>query len=161
MTEEDDFFADEGISNNGIYTLVFSANDEISLQAYVKKIRSHLINPSVSVKLPDLAYTLSERRTHHFNRAYIVTQSTDLSQGVFLFGKKSSAVPKIGFIFTGQGAQWPQMGKDLIDTFPQARALLEHLDRILQETPYPPSWSLLGKSFYKETVHRNINQYFR
>ena len=86
--------------------LEFPANDEQSLKSYIEAIRKHLINPSISVKLADLAFTLSERRSRHFNRAFIITQSTDLNAGVFSFGKNHSDPPRIGFVFTGQGAQW-------------------------------------------------------
>jgi acyl transferase domain-containing protein len=41
--------------------------------------------------------------------------------------------------------RWSQMGKDLVDTFPQARELLKRLDDVLQTTPQPPSWSLINE----------------
>ncbi|KAI4157524.1 MAG: hypothetical protein LQ342_008211 [Letrouitia transgressa] len=50
--------------------------------------------------------------------------------------------PKIGFIFTGQGAQWPQMGKGLLETFPIAARTIRYLDQILQNSYEPPSWTL-------------------
>lgn len=144
MTDAEDFFTDS--EDTRPYTLVVSANDESSLQANYKALRKHLLNPSVKVKLPDLAYTLSERRTHHFHRAYVVTQNTTLSENAFMSGKTSTDPPRIGFVFTGQGAQWSQMGKDLVETFPDAKLLLKHLDDVLQSIPNPPSWSLLSKS---------------
>jgi acyl transferase domain-containing protein len=143
LSDYDDLFADEIPSRP--YTLVFSANDPNSLRAYCSTISKYLLNPSVKVKLPDLAYTLSERRSRHFHRAFVVADSTNLDEGALVFGKKSVHVPKIGFVFTGQGAQWSQMGKSLIETFPAAKALLKRLDDVLQNLPKPPSWSLLGK----------------
>ena len=128
------------------YTLVFSANDAKSLKSYVKTICEHLSNPSVAVKLPDLAYTLSEKRSRHYHRAYVVTDNTNINEGAFTFGKKNTDAPKIGFIFTGQGAQWSQMGKGVIETFPVAKALISRLDAVLQALPSPPSWSLLSES---------------
>lgn len=140
----EDLFADTAC-NTRPFTLVFSANDEVSLRAYCKAICNHLINPSVSIKLPDLSFTLSERRSRHFHRAYVVTNDTKLEEGDFVFGKKSTDVPKVGFVFTGQGAQWPQMGKALIENFPVARTLIMRLDDALQKLNPPPSWSLLGR----------------
>jgi len=99
----------------------------------------------VVVKLSNLAYTLSERRTHHFHRAYVVTNSTNINKGGFVFGKKSTKPPRIGFVFTGQGAQWPQMGKSLIQLFPAAASMISRLDRVLQGLPNPPPWSLLSE----------------
>jgi acyl transferase domain-containing protein len=94
---------------------------------------------SANVKLPDLAYTLSERRSRHFHRAFVVADSTNLDEGAFVFGKKGVHIPKIGFVFTGQGAQWSQMGKSFIETFPAAKALLKRLDDVLQTLPKPAS----------------------
>ena len=78
--DDDDLFGQEEPKSARPFTLVFSANDDSSLQAYCKKLRQYLMNPSVKVTLPDLAYTLAERRTHHFNRGYLVTQSTALDE---------------------------------------------------------------------------------
>ena len=139
----DDLFGEDEPTSTRLFTLVFSANDESSLQAYCKKLRQYLMNPSVKVTLPDLAYTLSERRTHHYNRGFIVAQSTALDESAFVFQKKSTETPRVGFVFTGQGAQWSRMGKSLVENFPMASLLLKHLDDVLQSIPNPPSWSLL------------------
>lgn len=139
----DDLFGEDERTSTRLFTLVFSANDEGSLQAYCKKLRQYLMNPSVKVTLPDLAYTLAERRTHHYNRGFIVAQSTALDESAFVFQKKSTETPRVGFVFTGQGAQWSQMGKSLVENFPMASLLLKHLDDVLQSIPSPPSWSLL------------------
>ena len=140
----DDFFADDelpGASRPSV--LVFSANSEKSLQTYFKKISQHLLNPNVKVSLTDLAYTLSERRTRHFHRGYIVAKSSRLDETAFITGKKATEAPRVGFVFTGQGAQWSQMGKALVDTFASAKLLLQSLDKILQSCAAPPPWSLL------------------
>ncbi|KAF4630892.1 hypothetical protein G7Y89_g7242 [Cudoniella acicularis] len=126
-------------------TLIFSANDEKSLRAYCKTICEHLSNPSVVVKLHDLAYTLSERRSRHFNRAYVVTDNANLNEGAFTFGKQNTDLPRIGFVFTGQGAQWPQMGKGLIETFPVAKQMINRLDGALHGLTNPPNWTLLNE----------------
>ncbi|KAF4628883.1 hypothetical protein G7Y89_g9267 [Cudoniella acicularis] len=56
-TDSDDpFVGDESIR---LYSLMLSANDGASLRTYCDKISKHPINPSMSIKLSDLAYTLS------------------------------------------------------------------------------------------------------
>ncbi|PMB63557.1 Compactin diketide synthase mokB [Beauveria bassiana] len=124
--------------------LVFSANDEESLKKYVKVLQAHLINPSVNIKPEDLAHTLL-RRSRLFNRGFLVSKSTTLDYGSMVLGKKNVDAPKIGFVFTGQGAQWSQMGQGVVDIFPQARSVLERLDKTLQSLPNPPSWSLVAE----------------
>jgi acyl transferase domain-containing protein len=126
------------------HLLVLSANDESSLRASCEALDQHLSSLDVKVSLPDLAYTLSERRSHHFHRAYAVVKNTDVGSDAFSFAKKNSEPPKIGFVFTGQGAQWPQMGKQLLETFPSAKKVIASLDAALQQLPTPPSWSILG-----------------
>lgn len=143
MSEEDEFTIDDEEAERP-YTIVLSANDDTSLRANIKALSNHLINPRVKVSLADLAYTLSERRTRLFYRAFITTRNRELDENTFVIGKKNSEAPRIGFVFTGQGAQWPQMGKDLIQFFPWTRSILEELDGVLQSLPDPPRWSLLG-----------------
>lgn len=123
--------------------LAFSANDQDSLKNNIKALSGHLINPGVSVDISDLAYTLSEKRSRHYYRAFTVTNSSHIEQDSLVFGQKAISAPKIGFVFTGQGAQWSQMGLDLVDTFPQAKAIIQKLDEVLQKLPNPPKWKLL------------------
>jgi len=67
--------------------------------------------------------------------------SAILDDGDFTVAKKMLHGPQISFVFTGQGAQWSQMGKGLL-TFPLARAIIQELDEVLQSQAAPPSWSL-------------------
>lgn len=145
--DTDDFFGlEDAPKSSRPYILVLSANDDDSLQANFSRLSSHLLNPKVKIEPSDLAYTLSERRSKLFSRGYIITTSpARLDAASFVRGKKGRDVPKIGFVFTGQGAQWSQMGHDLVQTFPSARLLLQSLDEVLQKLPDPPKWRLLGK----------------
>jgi aspyridone synthetase (hybrid polyketide synthase/nonribosomal peptide synthetase) len=54
-------------------------------------------------------------------------------------------IPGILGVFTGQGAQWPQMGKELIGKSPIFRRTLEDCDATLQALPSTdiPEWSLI------------------
>ncbi|KAI0538967.1 hypothetical protein GGR58DRAFT_525418 [Xylaria digitata] len=124
--------------------LVFSANDENSLELYIKHSIRHLANPAVSIQSADLAYTLSNRRTQHFYRAYVISEGTKFKESQVVYGKPRST-HNIGYVFTGQGAQWSQMGQQLIQTFPVVKYTIEKLDRELQSMPEPPVWSLLNE----------------
>ncbi|KAK8081384.1 hypothetical protein PG996_000165 [Apiospora saccharicola] len=126
-----------------------ASNDDESLRAGINALSSHLLNPAVSVTLRDLAYTLSERRSQLYHRAYSTQRSLSgpgikISPDAFeICARAGSNPPVVGFVFTGQGAQWPQMGKSLLEAFPVARDTVEELDAALQTLSQPPRWSLV------------------
>ncbi|QKX62342.1 uncharacterized protein TRUGW13939_09501 [Talaromyces rugulosus] len=125
------------------YLLVLSANDAVALKANVSVLCNHMANLGVDAPLADLAYTLSERRSQLWHRAILTTDTTNnLDDRAFSLGKKLAHTPKVCLVFTGQGAQWPQMGKELLAKFPQTRDILTELDAVLQAQPDPPTWSL-------------------
>ncbi|KAK9424265.1 putative Ketosynthase family 3 (KS3) domain-containing protein [Seiridium unicorne] len=127
------------------FVIVLSANCTLSLQEGIRSLSRQLFNPRVKVDLPDLAYTLSERRTKFWHRAFITTRTTEIGDMVneWAISKESSKNNSISFIFTGQGAQWPQMGRDLLRFFPWTRNILQELDDVLQNLSNPRSWSLI------------------
>lgn len=99
----------------------------------------------------DLAFTLAERRSMLSWRAAIPTSSvTDLAESLEA-GKveftRSERTPRIGFVFTGQGAQWPGMGRELFNIYLGFRQTFLKADRYLQKLQVP--WSLKGKLGFK------------
>jgi acyl transferase domain-containing protein len=120
----------------------FSAHDRTTL---IKNINSHA---KVADKffLADLAHTLNNRRTRFPHRAFTVAieghevEAFDINS--FKFGVKSKRRPELGFIFTGQGAQWARMGTEAIQEFPLFRKVIRSLDSVLKSSPNPPPWSL-------------------
>lgn len=154
--ESDDIFADDaGLEKP--YLLVLSANDEDSLRAQITSLDKHLSDPAVDVKIRDLAHTLSNHRTRHYHRGYLIANSNAIDVDDVIMGTPRSDPPKIGFVFTGQGAQWVQMGKDLV-TFPLAKKELEHLDNVLANLPEPPRWSLIGQSLSPQSIDAHTNK---
>jgi acyl transferase domain-containing protein len=130
--------------------LVLNANDEHALHRNLLALQKHLLNPSVSTDLGSLSYTLSERRSRLFHRGFIVTDSTDLDVGHLVTGKRRGKPPAIGFLFTGQGAQWPQQGKALLEAYPQLKQVILDLDAVLAELPHPPAWKLIDELTFHE-----------
>lgn len=143
--DETDIFDSQEENTERPYLCLVSANDVTSLKSNIQALCKHLVNPRVKVNLPDLAYTLSERRKMFWHRAFITTRTTNIDAKDFTMGTPTRQPPKIAMIFTGQGAQWPQMGKALIDAFPWTRLILEELDRVLQAQHDPPDWSLISE----------------
>lgn len=87
--------------------------------------------------LTDLAFTLSKHRSILPYKAVIAadspTQLIDALKSEAFKYSKSEAARKIGFVFTGQGAQWHAMGRELINRYPCFRRSLESSDECLKE----------------------------
>ncbi|KJX96875.1 polyketide synthase like protein [Zymoseptoria brevis] len=132
--------------------LVLSAHDEQAVHRNFLSLQKHLLNPSISTDLGSLSYTLSERRSRLFHRGCIVTDSTELDVGHLVTGKRRGKPPTIGFIFTGQGAQWPQQGKALLELYPQVKKVILDLDDVLAGLPHPPAWKLIDELTLSRTA---------
>ncbi|KAI9151993.1 Highly reducing polyketide synthase VdtX [Paramyrothecium foliicola] len=129
--------------NNKLCLMVLSAKHPDSLAVSAERINKYLQQTPSS--LPDVAYTLSKRRETYPYRAFAVVhrgEHFNLSQVV---RPQPEKVPKLVWVFTGQGAQWAQMGNDLIEYHPMARKRIDELDSILQNLPDPPLWTIRGE----------------
>ncbi len=96
--------------------------------------------------LEALSFTLSERRTKLLWRSFNVIASTGDLRHIRATASKpsrSNLVNKLGFVFTGQGSQWPGMGRELLE-FPLFRSSLEDADRVFRTLGC--EWSLIGIS---------------
>ena len=88
-----------------------------------------------SGNLADVCFSANTGRNHFEHRIAVVASSTDeLRQR--LASAKSAHVgmgrPRIAMLFTGQGSQYPGMGRELFETQPAFRRTLEHCDEILR-----------------------------
>ena len=91
---------------------VYSAYSDRSLEMMGKNLESFL--ETTSKPFADIAYTLSRRRRHLSNRGFIVSSKFNPGKAVHIAFEGKSVAPALIMVFTGQGAQWPQMGRDLI-----------------------------------------------
>ena len=139
---------------------VMSARSEKSLNEILKKLRDWLITRHESERsLQDLAYTLSSRRSMMEWRYSIIAASQqgliDSLNSKVLRGTKISSNLCVGFVYTGQGAQWFAMGRALIFTHSQFTNSLVRSDAILRE--FGASWSLIDELLLDKSSSR-INQ---
>ena len=127
---------------NRPFLLLFSAHDKATLKS---NIDAHG-KVACRYNLLDLSYTLANRRSQLSSRAFAVANHANLNttfnkQQGFCFAEKKR-VSTIGFVFTGQGAQWARMGSELINYYPSFLRSIRVLDRALEDLPDAPEWSL-------------------
>ncbi|KAK5999262.1 Hybrid PKS-NRPS synthetase pynA [Cladobotryum mycophilum] len=97
----------------------------------------------------DFAHTLLARRSTHKKSAFVTASTTEelvkkLVAGEYAVKTKSGETLKnVAFIFTGQGAQWPSMGKQLIENSPLFRSVVEQCDEVLKSLPEGPAWTAM------------------
>ncbi|GLI77277.1 putative Hybrid PKS-NRPS biosynthetic cluster [Penicillium ochrochloron] len=135
---------------------VFSAASNTSLvsslQAYLDYLKTNPVN------MRDLAWTLQQRRSTFSHKiAFSATDIESLIRKIELRLKEyedksdanigvrsSSTPPKVLGIFTGQGAQWPAMGAELIPSSEFVRRRFQELDGALATLPATdrPTWKI-------------------
>ncbi|KAK3390615.1 conidial yellow pigment biosynthesis polyketide synthase [Podospora didyma] len=122
-----------------------SARTGASLQGNLRALKGFLVNnPSASPSVGSLSYTTTARRMHHPHRVMLVGSSVDelVKQiDVALADQRGMTrhpkIPKTVFAFTGQGAQFPGMGRQLMETFSLFRTELRQLDRVVDSLGFP------------------------
>ncbi|KAI9929850.1 hypothetical protein ASPWEDRAFT_100309 [Aspergillus wentii DTO 134E9] len=130
------------------HLLVLSAKSAASLESNIEGLKGYLENKPA---LNDLSYTLATRREHLPHRAF-TTVDADGSLSPFVTSRTSPS--SIAFVFTGQGAQWPGMGRELILKVPEFKQDIESMDRVLQGLENPPSWTIEEELLKEESQSR-------
>ncbi|KAL6691279.1 hybrid PKS-NRPS protein [Trichoderma pleuroticola] len=132
--------------------LLLSATSTSTLKRMLSTTRDFLASDH-STPLQDVLFTLGERRSQHAVRASFAGHSRerlieklqialldDSWTGTNVDAKVSQ--PRFLGVFTGQGAQWPTMGREILKSSPVAAEILQKLQDSLQSLPDPPSWTL-------------------
>ncbi|TLD23797.1 hypothetical protein PspLS_06375 [Pyricularia sp. CBS 133598] len=117
---------------------VVSASSKTALAKQMANITFYIERRPIafqSAVLPNMAYTLGQRRSLlPYKHAVVGSDSTALTSGFTSCPAnptRSTRPPRIGFVFTGQGAQWHAMGRELLASYPVFRASLERFDACL------------------------------
>jgi amino acid adenylation domain-containing protein len=129
--------------------LVISAHTETALTKTAENLVRHLeANPALP--LADVAYTLQRgRKEQKYRRCHVCVDTADalrkFSATVNRIPKNDAGKePPVIFMFTGLGAQYVNMGRDLYRSNPEFRRQMDRSFEILK--------SLTGKD-YKETLY--------
>ncbi|KAI0843956.1 hypothetical protein F5Y00DRAFT_256398 [Daldinia vernicosa] len=130
--------------------LPFSAHNKSSLQLNIDALSLDIYQH----RLSDVAYTLSAKRSNLSYRTFRVVNRDNLVPGLLGVESKlgiqtspthqqDQRLANVAFVFTGQGAQWHEMGLQLFEYRVFCTAI-EYLDYILKSLPRPPStWSII------------------
>jgi len=138
------------VNQDALKLFVWSAADEKSLIRLINSFTSHFTNHAENLGpdyLEDLAFTLNHRRSVLSWKSYVVADSvnqlTKLEDGASKPLLSPTSKPKLAFVFTGQGAQWFGMGRELL-IYPIFRdSVLKSQDYLLEL--FCP-WLLEGKT---------------
>jgi acyl transferase domain-containing protein/NADPH:quinone reductase-like Zn-dependent oxidoreductase/NADP-dependent 3-hydroxy acid dehydrogenase YdfG/acyl carrier protein len=112
----------ENISSEPQRLFLFSGRDQPGAKRVYEGVNAWLRTTFEQKQAPDildnLAYTLGQRRTHLEHRTFAIASSlselTDgLSKGLPGAARAQRQGNNIIMVFTGQGAQWPAMGREM------------------------------------------------
>ncbi|GAB1212188.1 hypothetical protein ATERTT37_001318 [Aspergillus terreus] len=152
------------------YLLPLTSHSERAGELWAERLAQYLTENEASVA--DVALSLSTRRTMHRFRSFAV--SADMEKVIerirdpppgAAWKSKLDTIPRIGFVFTGQGAQWFGMARSLLEQCPLFLQTIRKCDRILQALPsHRPTWSveaellksqqdtMLGRTEYSQPI---------
>ncbi|KAI9934559.1 hypothetical protein MW887_000174 [Aspergillus wentii] len=126
-----------GEDGDSPHLLLVSAKSKDSLDGQIKRLQTFLETTKSS--LGDIAYTLGLRREHMTHRAFALTEADGK---VSSFTRSTSIKTPIIFTFTGQGAQWAGMGRELIQNVQAFREDIRIMNQVLQGLESRPLWSI-------------------
>ncbi|MDE5068981.1 MAG: type I polyketide synthase [Trichodesmium sp. St4_bin8_1] len=122
--------------------LTLSAKTEKALRELATKYQTYLQLDS-EASLSDICFSANKGQTHFTKRLAIVAESKrdlqqklagflqdNATQGVFT---GNSDTQTIAFLFTGQGSQYAEMGRQLYDTQPTFKKIIDQCSKILEK----------------------------
>jgi acyl transferase domain-containing protein/NADPH:quinone reductase-like Zn-dependent oxidoreductase/SAM-dependent methyltransferase/aryl carrier-like protein len=146
--------------------LPLSARTPEALQKQVRSYQDFLGGDSdhSDMSVADLCYTAGVRRMHFDHRLSLVIHNREElleCLEAFLAGERRPGmvtgrrmpghVPKLAFVFGGQGPQWWAMGRELLENEPVFRQTIERCDALLRQHA---DWSLLAELTADEACSR-------
>ena len=132
---------------------LFSPQDKEGLKRTKQALANHLLkklgdeNLNSQAYLADLSFTLSRRSTLQWRTSITASSIQQLWENLRddenVSITRAHGHPRIGFVFTGQGAQWPKMGIELM-VYPVFRESIQAADEYLRAA-CSCSWSVEGE----------------
>jgi len=137
------------------HLLKLSAKSETALKALALQWETYL-QDHPETKVTDLAFSANTGRDNFSHRLAMVVQSSEEVRKNLAAFRQQQPVPnllkhtlesrqnqKIAFLFTGQGCQYVEMGRQLYETQPTFRRILDECDQLLRSELEQPLLSVL------------------
>ena len=136
------------------HLLTLSAKSETALLELTQSLHDSLL--ITNYELPNLAFTANTTRTHFEHRLAIQSASLDELKSKLeapeITTIKPGTQPKIAFLFTGQGSQYPGMGRQLYETQPVFHNALDECAKILDSILDRPLFEILFSE--SDSIHQ-------
>lgn len=125
---------------------LLSGNSAESLAASASRLADWVEGDGASTSLADTAHTLTVRRSHADHRLGVIANTADQLAGrarAFAEGREAGGMatgtpvlppghPGPVFIFTGQGSQYPGMGRSLLNDEPVFAQVIDELEPLIR-----------------------------
>ena len=127
-------------TDRSLHLLTLSAKTKKALEKSVVRYQNYLAQENNGNELADICYTANTGRTHFNHRLAVIAANQaelleKLSAGltgeeIFSGQVSSSSLPKVAFLFTGQGSQYVNMGRELYEQAPVFRQAIDQCNQI-------------------------------
>ncbi|MFM7584210.1 MAG: acyltransferase domain-containing protein, partial [Caldilinea sp.] len=151
-----------------LHLLTLSAREPAALAELAARYRQ-LLQAEPSVELGDLSHSSQVSRNHFVQRLAIVAgERAELLEKLgaaaagqaaagILAGHSHPSVPQVAFLFTGQGAQYSGMGRELYETQPLFRESIDRCAALLAGQLEAPLLEVLGYNGEAQSIDRTEN----
>lgn len=126
-----------------LHLLTLSAKTELGLKTLVRRFESYLQQNPLEY-LGDICFTANTGRSHFAHRLVVVGKEPteilvqlvafkagQVKDGVYSQQVSRTSQSRVAFVFTGQGSEYVEMGRELYEQAPTFRQALDRCDKLL------------------------------